>query len=92
MKMMSFFTFIFLVSCSTTSFTGQAHMTPEQCEKKCSGWDMEMDAMVALGDYSDACVCRKKKSAPLTTAETASAVGEGMQLRELRQMTNTPRF
>ena len=63
---------LFLVSCATdTTFKGEAHLTRPQCEMKCQGWDMDLDGMVAIGEYSDACVCKKKRlvQVPMVTPE-----------------------
>jgi hypothetical protein len=48
-----------LVGCAT-SFTGEAHVEggPSGCQKKCDTWGMDFTAMVVMGEYSDACVCR----------------------------------
>jgi hypothetical protein len=71
-----------LVGCAT-SFTGEAHVEggPSGCEKKCESWGMDFTAMVAMGEYSDACVCRVRRPqlpaapapAPATPAPASSA-------------------
>jgi len=50
----------FGVSACATSFTGEAHVEggPHGCAEKCQKWGEEFVGMVALGEYSDACVCR----------------------------------
>lgn len=68
-----------LVSCSTT-FNGNAHITPQQCEAKCSSWGMSLDGMVAMGEYSDACICTKKSNLSKHPAAVgAGAIGVVMQ-------------
>lgn len=77
-------------SCAT-EFYGEAHITPKQCEAKCTSWNMEMDAMVAMGEYSDACVCRKKESmnkAATSGATGAGAIGTILQMRAQQQQAN----
>lgn len=53
-----------LTGCVTTvtSFQGKPKVEggPSGCETKCEEWGMELVGMVALGEYSDGCICRKK--------------------------------
>ena len=81
----------FLTSCAT-EFVGDAHITPKQCEAKCLGWGMEMDAMIAMGEYSDACVCKKKGSnlsSSNAAGSGAGAIGAILQARRNRQQSQT---
>lgn len=63
-KVVALLSLIFVFSCAQkkTKFLGEARMSPAKCEAKCVGWDMELQGMVAMGEYSDACVCKKKKT------------------------------
>lgn len=79
-----------------TSFTGDAHVVggAAGCEAKCKAWGLEFAGMVAMGEYSDACVCRRpgEKTALLDDAASAagSAAGVVMHMRraeEQRQQT-----
>jgi hypothetical protein len=58
--------FLLLAGCATplTTFTGGAKIKggPSGCEAKCSEWAMELVGMVALGEYTDGCICKKKGS------------------------------
>ena len=47
-----------------TIFEGGAKVKdgPSGCEAKCKEWGMELVGMVALGEYSDGCICKKKGS------------------------------
>jgi len=47
-----------------TTFEGGAKIKdgPSGCEAKCKEWGMELVGMVALGEYSDGCICKKKGS------------------------------
>jgi hypothetical protein len=58
--------FLLLAGCATplTTFTGGAKIKggPSGCETKCSEWAMELVGMVALGEYTDGCICKKKGS------------------------------
>ncbi len=47
-----------------TTFEGGAKIKdgPSGCETKCKEWGMELVGMVALGEYSDGCICKKKGS------------------------------
>ena len=60
-----------------TTFTGGARIEggPAGCEAKCKAWGMELVGMVALGEYTDGCICKKKES-PLSMQE----VGETLSL------------
>lgn len=72
-----------------TSFTGSAHIEggPGACMSKCTAWGLEFAGMVAMGEYSDACVCNQpgKTIAPIkSAAAVGSAVGVVMQERRNR--------
>ena len=47
-----------------TTFEGGAKVKdgPSGCEAKCKEWGMELVGMIALGEYSDGCICKKKNS------------------------------
>ncbi len=59
--------FLLLAGCATpvTTFTGGAKIKggPLGCEAKCNEWAMELVGMIALGEYTDGCICKKKGSA-----------------------------
>jgi hypothetical protein len=44
------------IGCQTT-FTGDPHIDPGQCQAKCQSNRMEMAGMVYMGEYSSACLC-----------------------------------
>ena len=46
-----------LTGCATT-FSGEAHLEKADCVQKCKSWGMTLAGMVAMGEYSDACVCK----------------------------------
>jgi len=50
---------LLLASCATT-FTGSSTVKdgPKGCKAKCEQWGMELVGMVAMGEYSDGCVCQ----------------------------------
>jgi len=54
---------LFLTGCYTT-FMGNPKIQGGriQCESICENWDMELAGMVALGEYSDGCICKVKES------------------------------
>ncbi len=71
---------LFLIASCSTRFTGDAHLTPKQCQNKCESWGMELDGMVAMGEYSDACVCTKRKNTTMNhTGVGGGAVGVILQ-------------
>ena len=71
---MFFIPVLFLTSC-TTVFYGNAKVVggPKQCEEKCKAWDMELAGMVAMGEYTDGCIC-KKKGTQLSMKEVGQVV------------------
>jgi hypothetical protein len=81
-----------LAGCAT-SFTGEAHVEggPAGCQKKCEGWGMDFAGMVALGEYSDACVChvRGKQASASDSSDIAAiaggAAGVVMQTRRAQE-------
>lgn len=62
MKIISISLLIVLFTSCATEFTGDAHITKDECIKKCENWGLKMSGMVALGEYSSACICSKKDS------------------------------
>lgn len=81
-----------LAGCAT-SFTGEAHVEggPAGCQKKCDAWGMDFAGMVAMGEYSDACVChvRGKQASTSDAADVAAmtggAAGVVMQMQRTQQ-------
>jgi hypothetical protein len=76
------------VGCAT-SFTGEAHVEggPAGCAEKCQKWGQELVGMVAMGEYSDACICRVPgKNVSLAEGATVAggASGVWMQTMALR--------
>lgn len=73
-----------------TSFHGDAHVEegPAGCEKKCSEWNEEFVGMVAMGEYSDACICRVRGK-QISQADVAgvggAAAGVAMQMERARE-------
>jgi hypothetical protein len=59
-----------------TSFSGDAHVAGgvAGCEAKCKAWGLEFAGMVAMGEYSDACICRRPGEKTLL-GDAASAAG-----------------
>jgi hypothetical protein len=84
-------TLMFVATGCATAFTGEAHVPggPAGCDARCKGWGLEFVGMVAMGEYSDACVCRRPgaQTALLDTATSAAggAAGVVMQMRRAEQ-------
>ena len=82
---------LFAATGCATSFTGNPHIAggPAGCEAKCKGWGLEFVGMVAMGEYSDACVCKRpgaQTSMLDTTGGAAgSAAGVIMQMRRAEE-------
>lgn len=79
------FSIAILASGCATSFTGDAHIAgPPACQAKCHEWGMDLTGMVAMGEYSDACICRVKGKGgggEEAGAASAGAVGVVLQMR-----------
>jgi hypothetical protein len=83
---------------TTTTFLGSAHVTRDLCLQKCKGWGMTLVGMVAIGEYSDACVCRFQNhngtSASITDEDlllstaTSAAASDGVTVQSSK--TNQP--
>jgi hypothetical protein len=71
---------ISLTAC-TTSFHGDAHIDRAQCQKNCEKWQMDLAGMVAMGEYSDGCICRvrneKRAEIDLDLLEGGASIGSG---------------
>jgi hypothetical protein len=76
---LSFLVLISIASTScATSFTGDAHVPggPAGCVEKCRSWNLDFAGMVAMGEYSDGCICRVRQTAgPAASNETNDQSG-----------------
>ncbi len=80
---------LILSGCATT-FYGDAHITPRQCVEKCKSWGMVLDGMVSMGEYSDACVCRKKTdNFSKMTSNASGVVAVVSRMREDDERNNS---
>ena len=44
-----------------TSFTGSSKVDgPKQCRMVCDNWGMDLAGMVAMGEYTNGCICKVK--------------------------------
>lgn len=92
MKLLLAVGFLVVLTGCATSFKGEAHITPVQCVAKCQSWGMEIDSMVAIGEYSSACVCKPKfkstnSSSSSSSSPAASAVGVIEQMRQMQRLS-----
>ncbi|MBI2894656.1 MAG: hypothetical protein HYY06_13970 [Deltaproteobacteria bacterium] len=57
-------------------FQGSAHVEngPAGCQAKCQRWGMRLAGMVAVGEYSDGCICMAQ-DASASQAGSVAAVG-----------------
>ena len=60
-----------------TNFTGAAKVPKgaEGCRTICSSYGMELTGMVALGEYSDGCICEVPGKGKAAAAGAAAATG-----------------
>jgi hypothetical protein len=69
---------LLLVVCAcTTKFYGDPKVEggPSGCAAKCAQWNMELAGMVAMGEYSDACICQVRgRQASLGTGAVGAIV------------------
>lgn len=50
-----------MVTGCATSFTGSAKVDgPDECNRVCKGWGMDLAGMVAMGEYTNGCICKVK--------------------------------
>ncbi len=87
--MLLLLTLVALPGCAT-SFIGSAKIEggAPACAAKCRGWGMEMSGMVAMGEYSEACVCQvpgKTVSQADVSATAGGAAGVMMQMQRNQQ-------
>jgi len=68
-----------VLSACATSFTGEAHVEggPSGCVAKCKRWGLEFAGMVAMGEYSDACICHVPGRAATSSSDADSAAVAG---------------
>jgi hypothetical protein len=87
-----------MLSCATseTYFRGAAKVPngAAGCQARCSSYGMELAGMVALGDYSDGCICevagRRSASAAAASGAAVSAVMDEIRLQRQRQNAAQP--
>jgi len=80
---------LFLTACAT-NFTGEAKVPHgvAGCRSKCEEWGLEFAGMVAMGEYTDGCVCNEKgKQLSMHGVGGAFAGGVGvvLQMRAAQQ-------
>ncbi len=91
----------FALGCQTT-FTGDPHIGPAQCQAKCQATQMQMAGMVYMGEYSSACLCEVPHAPPPSQAAPGApatallgaggaggaAAGVVMQMRRANERSN----
>lgn len=94
----------FLMAGCTTVFYGSPKIQGGrmQCEEICENWDMTLAGMVALGEYTDGCICQVKDASLSVndvgqTVINSSSIGGGgadgvfMQMqRQQQQQQHVP--
>ena len=62
--------------CATT-FTGDAHVPggPAGCRDVCGAYGMDLAGMVAMGEYSDGCICKVRGQAASGDNATVAVAG-----------------
>jgi hypothetical protein len=80
------------VSCAPTQFYGEPHVIGGRagCQQKCAAWGMDLTGMVAVGEYSDACVCQVRGAPPAVgSAAAADAAAVAVEAAHRRSTTET---
>ncbi len=86
-------TILLFTSSCTTQFLGSAKINggPTACRNKCQNWGLQFAGMIAMGEYSDGCICRDPKIKADISLESAAAqaaaagVAMQMQAEQARQ-------
>jgi len=83
--------FVASLGCAT-AFMGSAHVERgmQGCQAKCTAWGLNLSGMVAMGEYSDACICTVPGQAATAAAQAGGAVAGGaagviMQMQQAQQ-------
>ena len=87
--LVSFLTVGASVGCAT-AFKGDSHVPggAAGCSKVCSGYGMDLAGMVAMGEYSDGCICKVRgQAASGSGAELAAVSGAGPAAIAIIQQT-----
>ena len=60
-----------------TAFTGDAHVPggPAGCRDVCGAYGMDLAGMVAMGEYSDGCICKVRGQAASGESQTVAVAG-----------------
>ncbi len=78
-----------LGACATpTRFTGEPKVPggPQTCAAVCNGWGMDLVGMIAVGEFSDGCICQVRGATPQPAVQgagpaAAAAIGVVMQMQ-----------
>lgn len=67
---------MFLTAGCATSFRGSPYIAGGAvgCERRCSAWGLDFAALVAMGEYSEACVCQPRDKRASKDEVTRAAV------------------
>jgi hypothetical protein len=82
-----------LAGCQTT-FTGDPHISPADCQAKCQQTNLVMAGIVYMGEYSSACICEvpRPPGAPVSSiavgATGGAAAGVVMQMRRAQSQSS----
>lgn len=62
-----------------TSFTGEAHVPggAAGCRDVCGSHGMDLAGMVAMGEYSDGCICRVRAQVSSAGSDALAVAGAG---------------
>jgi hypothetical protein len=86
-------TIVVLCCACTTRFYGDPKIEGGAlgCVSKCGQWNMDLAGMVAMGEYSEACICqvRGKQTSAVMPAAALGVVAAGSQRRALIVTTTT---
>jgi len=84
-----------LSGCATT-FHGSPKIAngPAGCQQQCDAWAMDLVGMVAMGEYSDGCICQVRgqssKTAAAVSGTGAAVAGVWNQMQEEERAATSP--
>ncbi|MGE0551041.1 MAG: hypothetical protein AB7O24_32565 [Kofleriaceae bacterium] len=78
MKLSILLLFLAVAGCAhATEFEGHPKVPggPSGCQAVCQSWNMDLVGMIAMGEYSDGCICQVRGAPPNAAVNAVSAAG-----------------
>lgn len=89
MKVFALVVLLALLGGCQTTFYGAAKVSkgPLGCKEQCDAWGMDLAGMVAMGEYSNGCICQVRgqaSKAPMSVVSGAGPAIAGVWMRMQR--------